>query len=138
MPNINFLFYLKLYFLTTLVFLGIDAVWLTIISKNFYAKHLGYLMSATPNLGVALLFYLINVVGIVVLVVLPNLQGNNLGKVALLGALYGLVTYATYDLTNLATIKNWPVIVTIVDLIWGISLSVAVSCLSFIIAKKIM
>ena len=128
--------FLKLYGLATVIFLAIDGVWLTVIAKDFYAKQLGYLMSPTPNLLAALLFYLINIVGIVTLVLIPGLKENSLGKVALMAAIYGLCTYATYDLTNLATIKNWPVIITIIDLIWGTTLTTGVAVLSYLIAKK--
>lgn len=128
--------FLKLYGLTTVIFLAIDGVWLTVIAKDFYAKQLGYLMSPTPNLFAALLFYLINIIGIVTLVLVPGLKENSLGKVALMAAIYGLCTYATYDLTNLATIKNWPVIITIIDLIWGTTLTTVVAVLSYLFAKR--
>ena len=129
--------FLKLYGLATVIFLAIDGVWLTVIAKDFYAKQLGYLMSPTPNLLAALLFYLINIVGIVTLVLIPGLKENSLGKVALMAAIYGLCTYATYDLTNLATIKDWPLLVTIVDLVWGTTVAALVSVISYFISTKI-
>lgn len=128
--------FIKLYSLATVIFLAIDGVWLTLIAKSFYAKHLGYLMSTTPNLLAALIFYLINIVGIVVLVLQPALAEKSMTKVIIWAALYGLCTYATYDLTNLATIKNWPVIITIVDLIWGTTLTTAVALISYLIARR--
>lgn len=133
---IGYMDIIKLYGLATVIFLGIDMVWLTVVAKNFYAQQLGYLMSPTPNLMAALLFYLINIVGIVVLVLNPALKENNLNKLLFTAALYGLCTYATYDLTNLATIKNWPIIITIVDLVWGTTLTTAVAYLTFIIARN--
>jgi uncharacterized membrane protein len=130
--------YFKTYLITVPVFFGIDLVWLTLIAKNFYAKHLGYLMSPTPNWVAAGIFYLLNIVGIVIFVVTPGLRDNSLGKTALLGALFGLMTYATYDLTNLATIKNWPLIVTVVDIIWGMVLTSSVSVISFLLVKRFL
>lgn len=77
------------------------------------------------------------IIGLVVFVITPALQKNSWVTALLLGALFGLITYATYDLTNLATIKNWPIIVTIIDLIWGTVLAASVSVVSFLIASKI-
>lgn len=128
-------FFLKLYALTVPVFLGIDLVWLGVISKGFYAKHLGYLMAPQVNWVAALLFYFLNIAGILLFAVSPALKEGSLSKAILLGGLYGLFTYATYDLTNLATIKHWPLIVTIVDLIWGIVLSAIVAGASYMIGS---
>ncbi len=127
---------IKQYFVALFTFLVIDGLWLTTIAKNFYAKHLGYLMSKTPNLAAAGIFYLIYIFGMVVLVVSPALQKNSLISAILMGALFGLCGYATYDLTNMATIKDWPLIVTIVDLIWGTFLSGAVAGISYWILTK--
>lgn len=128
--------FIKLYGTAFLVFLAIDGVWLTVVAKDFYAKHLGFLMAPNPNLAAAGLFYLINIIGIVTLVLMPALKEQSLSKALMLGAIYGLCTYATYDLTNMATIKNWPTIITIVDLIWGTILTTAVSGITFWIAQK--
>ena len=124
-------------FLVTLFsFLIIDGLWLTVIAKDFYAKYLGFLMSKTPNLFAAILFYLIYVITMVVLIISPAVQKGSLQSAILTGALFGLCAYATYDLTNLATIKNWPVLVTIVDLIWGTFLSGTVAGISYWIITK--
>ena len=117
-------------------FLAIDGLWLTVIAKDFYAKHLGFLMTKTPNLWAALSFYLIYVVALIVFVISPALQKDSLWSAILLGALFGLCAYATYDLTNLATIKNWPLLITVIDLIWGTFLSASVAGLSFLILSK--
>lgn len=117
-------------------FLIIDGLWLTVIAKDFYAKHLGFLMAKTPNLTAAGIFYLIYVFTFVVLIISPAVQKGSLQTAILTGALFGLCAYATYDLTNLATIKNWPVFVTVVDLIWGTFLSVAVAGISYWIITK--
>lgn len=126
---------IKTYVLSLVVFLGIDAVWLTTMNKNFYGKYLGHLMAEKPNLMIALLFYLINIVGMMVLVINPALKENSWTKLITMAMIYGLCTYATYDLTNMATLKNWPTIVTIVDLIWGVTLTTSVSAIVFAILK---
>ncbi len=129
--------FLKLYAIGFVSFLAIDMVWLTLIAKNFYAKHLGSLLSPQVNWLAAILFYLLFIAGIVVFTVTPALAQHSWLKALLLGALFGLITYATYDLTNLATLKNWPVLVTIIDLIWGTVLSASVSVATYFIAIKL-
>jgi len=128
--------YLKLYSLTFLAFLVIDAIWLTLIAKNFYAKHLGYLMANPVNLWAALIFYLIFVAAILILVVIPN-QHASLGTVLVLAAIFGFASYATYDLTNLATIKDWPLIVTLVDLVWGSTVSTLTALIAYFIQQNL-
>lgn len=128
--------FIKLYLITLPVFLGIDAVWLTLIAKDFYAKHLGYLMAKNPNFVAALIFYLIFISGLIVFVITPALEKKMWTQALFAGALFGLVSYATYDLTNLATVKDWPILVTVVDLVWGMVLSASVSVVSYFIAVK--
>ncbi len=111
--------------------------WLGLVAKNFYSKHLGFLMSPTVNWSAALLFYLLFIAGTILFVISPALEKNSWIHAVLFGILFGLVTYATYDLTNLATLKNWPLIVTIVDLLWGMVVSSSVSLITFIVAKKL-
>lgn len=129
--------FLKTYLVTLPVFLAIDMVWLIIISKKFYAQHLGYLMKTNVNFVAAGLFYLLFVVGLVVFSILPALKENSWTQALLLGALLGFISYATYDLTNLATIKDWPLVVTIVDIVWGTALGACVSLISYFIATRI-
>jgi len=129
--------FLKLYLIALPVFLGIDMVWLTLVAKNFYAKQLGYLMTKNPNLIAALIFYLIFIAALIFFVITPALDKKMWTQAIFAGAFFGLVTYATYDLTNLATIKDWPLIITIVDLIWGMVLSAAVSVITYFIALKL-
>lgn len=129
--------FIKLYLIALPVFLVIDVVWLTFIAKNFYAKQIGYLMAKNPNLFAALIFYLIFIAGLIFFVVTPALDKKMWTQALLAGAFFGLVTYATYDLTNLATVKDWPIIVTIVDLIWGMVVSATVSVITYFIANKI-
>lgn len=129
--------FVKLYFIALPVFFAIDMVWLGLVAKNFYAKHIGFLMKTDVNWLAAIIFYLLFIVGLVIFVISPALQANSWEKAVLYGALFGLITYATYDLTNLATIKGWPMIVTIVDLIWGTTLAGLVSVISYFISKKL-
>lgn len=128
--------FIKLYLIALPVFLGIDIVWLTLVAKNFYAKQIGFLMTKNPNLFAALIFYLIFIAGLIVFVITPALDKKIWTHALLAGLFFGLVTYATYDLTNLATVKDWPLIITIIDLIWGMTLSASVSVITFFIALK--
>jgi uncharacterized membrane protein len=128
-------YYLKLYFSTLAVFFAIDMFWLGLVARTFYRKHLGFLMAPNPNWLAAIIFYLLFIVGILVFVVLPGLESGSLRDTLLRAALFGLITYATYDLTNLATLKDWPIIITVVDMIWGTVLSVMVSYASFVIGR---
>ncbi|MFW6110209.1 MAG: DUF2177 family protein [Patescibacteria group bacterium] len=107
---------LKTYLLTTPVFLGIDAFWLGVIAKNFYQQRIGDLIRTPINWLPALVFYLLFPLGIILFAVKGR---NNWQEVLLFGALFGFYTYATYDLTNLATLKGWPLTVTVVDILWG-------------------
>ena len=116
--------------------LVIDLIWLSLTMKPFYQKYVGHLLSSTPNVVPAIIFYLIFIFGLTVLVVLPALSGNfSYLKLFLYGALFGLVAYGTYDLTNHATMKNWPAIVTIVDLIWGSLLTGTISVIAKFVYK---
>lgn len=128
--------FFKLYFIAIVVFLGIDMIWLTLIAKNYYAKQIGYLLAKNPNLFAALIFYLIFVAGLIFFVITPALDKKAWTHALLAGAFFGLVTYATYDLTNLATVKDWPLLVTIVDLIWGMFISAVVSVATYFLALK--
>ena len=117
-------------------FLAVDMVWLVFVARKFYVKQIGYLMREPVNFSAAFVFYLIFVVGILVFVLQPALEKNSLAHAALYGALFGLVTYATYDLTNLSTVKDWPLLVTVVDLAWGTTLSLLVSVLGFLAIRR--
>ena len=117
----------KLYALTALVFFAVDLLWLGVVAKGFYQEHLGYLMRPDVIWGAALLFYSIFIAGVLVFSVLPGLEAQSLGYSIALGAFLGLVTYATFDLTCLAMLKDFPVVVVYVDLAWGIALTAGVS-----------
>ena len=124
-------YYLKVYAVTLVGFLAIDFVWLAVIARGFYRKHLGFLLADHPNWWAAVAFYLLFVAGIVVFAIAPALQTGSLRKALILGGFLGLVTYATYDLTNHATVKSWPWVVTLVDLCWGLVLSASVSFIGY-------
>ncbi len=128
-------YYLKLYFATLAVFFAVDMLWLGVISRAFYKKHLGFIMAPEVNWYAALIFYFLFIAGVLVFVVLPGLKENDLTMTLVKAAFFGLITYATYDLTNLATVKDWPLIITVVDLIWGMVLTTIVSLGGFFIGK---
>lgn len=125
-----------LYLLTVPVFFIIDMVWLGLVAKNFYQNQIGFLLGPV-NWGAAIVFYLLFIVGILVFAVLPALDGGSLMKAVLLGAFFGFVAYATYDLTNLATVKDWPFLIVVVDMIWGAVLSSSVAAASYLIGSRL-
>jgi len=129
--------FLKLYLIAFPVFLIIDMIWLVLVANKFYANQIGFLMKSNVNWLAALVFYLLFVAGALLFVVVPALEKNSLLHALIFGALFGLITYATYDLTNLATIKDWPLLVTIVDLFWGTFVSASLSVITFLIAQRI-
>jgi uncharacterized membrane protein len=129
------IYYLKLYFATLAVFFAVDMVWLGLVARSFYKRSLGYIMAPTVSWFPAIIFYLLFIVGILVFVVLPGVKENSLKITILKALLFGLITYATYDLTNLATINQWPLSVTLIDLAWGMVLSTIVSITGFYVAK---
>jgi uncharacterized membrane protein len=123
------------YLLTTVVFFAIDMTWLGFIAKNLYRKYLGSFLSDTVNWTAAIIFYLLFIVGIFYFAILPAVEKNSLAKAILSGALFGFFTYATYDLTNLATLKNWPLPIVFIDIAWGAVLTGLVSTAGYYIVK---
>jgi len=126
---------LKIYFITLIVFFLVDIVWLAVISKKLYAKYLGYIMTDQVNWVAALVFYALFIAGLIFFVINPALVKDSLRYAILAGGFFGLITYATYDLTNLATLKDWPVLITVVDLIWGTFVTATTSGITFYLAK---
>ena len=112
-------YYLKLYLLTVPVFFTIDLLWLGVVAKNFYQNNLVHLLRPAVNWPAAFLFYFIYIAGIILFAVKPGLDAQSFAKAALWGALFGFFTYATYDLTNLATLRDWPLKVVVIDILWG-------------------
>ncbi len=127
---------LKLYLIALPVFLAIDMLWLGFIAKDFYRKQIGFLMKSDINIWAAGIFYALFVLALVVFVISPAVEKGSFVTTLLLGAFFGLVTYATYDLTNLATIKDWPLLVTVVDLAWGAFIGASVSVITYFIYIK--
>ena len=127
--------HIKTFFIAFAVFLGIDMLWLTVIAQKFYKAQIGHLMADKAKLLPAAIFYILFVAAMVYFVVAPALEHQNLTRLIVSAAIFGLVTYATYDLTNMATLKNWPLLVTVVDIAWGTFLSLAVSLITYLIRK---
>lgn len=128
--------FLKLYAIALPVFFAIDILWIGFVAKGFYAKQIGHLLKPDVNWTAAVVFYLLFIVGLVVFVIAPAVEKGSWMHALLFGALFGLVCYATYDLTNLAVAKDWPLLVTVVDLAWGGVLAASVSTVTYFIAKK--
>lgn len=127
----------KLYALTLPIFFAIDMAWLGLVATKFYRSQIGFLMREIPNWSAAILFYLLFMVGLVLFVIEPAVVKRDWLHALGYGALFGLITYATYDLTNLATVKNWPLLVTVVDLAWGTVLAASVSVAVYWAATKL-
>lgn len=128
---------IKLFFIALPVFFAIDMVWLVLVAKKFYSQHLGYIMRPDVGWAAAIIFYLLFIAGLVTFVISPAVEKQSWIHALIFGAFFGLITYSTYDLTNLATLKDWPLIVTIVDLIWGMVLSASISVITYYIAGRI-
>ena len=126
------------YAITLPIFLAIDLVWIGVVARGFYRKHLGHLLSADVNWPAAILFYLVFIAGIVFFAVKPALDAGSGARALASGAFLGFLAYATYDLTNQATMRDWPVLVTVVDLVWGTVLTALVSFLSYQASTRVL
>ncbi len=129
--------YIQLYLVVLASFFVIDMIWLGLVAKKFYRDQLGFLMRAKVNWPAAIIFYLLFIVGLVFFVVYPAIGEGSWFYALWTGAFFGLICYATYDLTNLATLKNWPLKVTMVDLAWGSALSAILSVIGFLFGRTI-
>ncbi|MCV2356003.1 DUF2177 family protein [Paucibacter sp. B2R-40] len=129
--------FIKLYAIALPIFLAIDIVWLGFVAKNFYRDQIGFLMKDEFNWAAALVFYLLFVLGLVIFVIAPAIEKSSWMYALVFGAIFGLITYATYDLSNLATLKDWPLLVTVVDLAWGATLAASVSFVTYFIARRV-
>jgi uncharacterized membrane protein len=127
---------IKIYLIAVIVFFAIDMLWLGIIAKNFYQNQIGSLMKKDISWTAAIIFYLLFVGGVVFFAINPAIQENSWIQALYLGALFGFITYMTYDLTNLATLKNWPLKLAIVDILWGTVLATLVSTVTYSIVTK--
>jgi len=130
--------FLKLYGISFVVFFAIDLLWLGIIAKDLYQKQIGHLLKADVNWIAAIVFYLLFIAGLVYFVLMPNVgPDSTVWKVLLTGAIFGFITYATYDLTNLATLKDWPIQITLIDLTWGTFLGASTSTVAYLLYNLI-
>ncbi|QKV17450.1 DUF2177 family protein [Oricola thermophila] len=129
--------YALAYGATMIAFLLIDYIWLSRVARSFYADRLGALLLEQPRLGMAAGFYLLYGVGIVVFAVMPGLRAESARMVMMLGALLGLVAYGTYDMTNYATLKNWPLSVVAVDMVWGTLLTAIAALAGYLVARML-
>ena len=111
--------YAGVYLAVFLAMLVIDMIWLRVIALSWYEAGMGPLLAPSPNLVAAALFYLLFPIGLLIFAVLPADANVSVMKVATMGALFGFFAYGTYDLTNLAVIRNWPVGLTVIDMAWG-------------------
>lgn len=130
--------FVLLYLATVPVFFLIDLVWLGVVARSFYRDQMGPLMADPINWPAGILFYLLWVAGLILFAVRPALDGGDLTRALLLGAAFGFVTYATYDLTNLATLRDWPLALTLVDLAWGTVLGGLVATVSFLLGRNVL
>jgi len=132
MPLYN---YALIYISSIIGFLLIDGIWLLVIAKDFYRSRLGDLFA--PALPAAAVFYLVYTLGLCIFAIVPALSRGSLSYALMYGALFGFFAYATYDLTNLATLRNWSLTLSVVDMCWGAVLSASVAAISYSVGKML-
>ena len=125
--------FLWLFLLAFVVFFLIDMVWLGLIAKNIYQKQIGSLLKKDVNWTAAIVFYFLFIAGLVLFVLMPAVNDGQFVNALVMGGLFGLITYATYDLTNLATLKGWPLKITFIDLAWGTFLGASTSSITYLL-----
>jgi len=125
------------YVTTLLVFAGMDFGWLSIMTPRLYQPDIGPLMASQPNLIAAILFYALFMIGLVVFAILPALERGGWRRAASLAALFGFLAYATYDLTNLATLRGFTVRLTVADMIWGAVVSAVAASVGYVAAERV-
>jgi len=125
-------------YLTSLVtFFSIDMVWLGTMAKRFYRPTLGDILLPGVNMAPAIVFYILFPIGLVFFAVAPALRAGSISTALIYGAMFGFFTYATYDLTNQATVRNWTTQLTVVDAAWGSVLAAATAAISYLVAQKL-
>lgn len=134
----TFWFIIKLYFSSAIVFFALDMIWIGLVARGFYRSHIGSLLRPNVNWPGAIIFYLIFIAGIEYFAIVPSVVKGSVVHAAISGALFGFVTYATYDLTNYATMKDFPLKVALVDMAWGASLSCMVTTAGYFIATRVL
>ena len=123
-------------FITSAIFLIIDVIWLSFMVKIFYKPQLGELLIDKPIMWAATLFYLIYIIGVAIIILKPAIDHDSILQVFFTGIVFGIVAYGTYNLTNMATIKNWSPYVVFIDMIWGGILTGSSSAIGLYIAKR--
>lgn len=127
--------YLIAYLASGAVFLALDALWLGVVARSFFRDRLTEVLSPEPNMTVAAVFYLIFVIGVLIFAVEPAFRSGSWITATLYGALFGFFVYATYDLTNLAMLKQWPVSVAALDIAWGTFVNAVAATAGFLAAR---
>lgn len=125
-----------LFLIAAVIFFSIDMLWLGVVAKKLYRDELGFILSNEVNWIAALIFYVIYLVGVLHFAVIPALKEQSWITALIQGAALGFLCYATYDLTNMATISKWPLKIVIIDIAWGTFLTCAVSLLTYLAAVK--
>ncbi len=126
------------YVSTAIVFLGIDAIWLGRLATNLYRGWIGDLLLEQPNFAAAIAFYSVYVAGIVYFAVIPAINGGGWTQACIAGAVLGFIAYGTYDMTNLSTLKNWSLMMTVVDIAWGTFLTSAAATVGFLVTQRVI
>lgn len=134
MPTLT---YIVWYLLTAVVFFAIDMLWLGVLAKDLYQKQIGHLLTDQVNWTAAIIFYLLFIIGIIIFAILPAIEKWSWTTALVLGGLFGFFTYATYDLTNLATMKWRPLSIVFIDIVWWVCLTATVSTAGFFIFKRL-
>lgn len=125
------------YLIALVVFFAIDILWLGFLARDLYRDNIGHLMAEKTNWPAAIIFYMAFIVGLMFFAISPALEKNSWTYALMFGALFGFATYATYDMTNLATLKDWPLKIAIIDIIWGTSLNALTSVVSFFMIRLV-
>lgn len=129
--------FIKVFLIALIIFLILDFIWLGLVAKNLYQNEIGTLLKTKFNFVAAFIFYTIFIIALTIFVIIPAINNNSLKEVILMGALFGLVTYATYDLTNFATLEGFTIKIVIIDLLWGTTLGTLTSTLTYLIYKGV-
>ena len=128
--------YILIYLSSLIPAFLLDMVWLGFISPDLYQSQIGHLFAENINWMVGLSFYLMFPIGLIIFVIIPALHKRSLKKALLYGALFGFFCYMTYDLTNWATLKDWPALISFIDMAWGTFLAMTVSGITYIVSSK--
>lgn len=129
--------YIKTYLLAFVIFMGIDFMWLGLVARDFYREQIGFIMKDNFNITAAFVFYMLFIVGLLFFVLNKAFAIESWQYALFAGMFYGFITYATYDITNLSTLKDWPILLTIVDIVWGTVLCGLTSYLTYILSLKL-